>query len=55
MTELHPAVDDMDPRLVPLTQQADVDLAGIDVVVHTHLHVDHCGGNNLFAGRPVYA
>ncbi|WP_461190268.1 MBL fold metallo-hydrolase [Arthrobacter sp. Z4-13] len=31
-------------------------LAGIrsvDVVVNTHLHFDHCGGNHLFAG-PVY-
>ncbi|MFP3381251.1 MBL fold metallo-hydrolase, partial [Bacillus sp. SIMBA_069] len=23
-------------------------------VVNTHLHFDHCGGNHLFAGRPVY-
>src|SRR3712207_9218868 len=30
------------------------DPAGIDVVVNTHLHADHCGGNRLFAGRPVY-
>jgi N-acyl homoserine lactone hydrolase len=20
----------------------------------THLHFDHCGGNHLFAGRPIY-
>src|SRR3954462_14949173 len=53
MTELHPAVADMDPRLVPLSEQ-DFDLAGIDVVVDTHLHFDHCGGNHLFAGRPIY-
>ena len=54
MTELHEAVADMDPRLVPLSEQADFDLAGIDVVVNTHLHFDHCGGNHLFAGKPVY-
>ena len=30
------------------------DLAGIDIVVNTHLHFDHCGGNHLFAGRPIY-
>ena len=54
MTQLHPAVADMDPRLTPLSEQADVDLAGIDVVVNTHLHFDHCGGNHLFAGRPIY-
>src|SRR3954453_6006021 len=54
LTALHPAVADMDPRLVPLSTQADFDLAGIDVVVNTHLHFDHCGGNPLFAGRPTY-
>ena len=53
MTELHPAVADMDPRLRPLTEQ-DFDLGGIDIVVNTHLHFDHCGGNHLFAGRPMY-
>ena len=53
MTELHPAVADIDPRLMPLNEQG-VDLAGIDIVVNTHLHFDHCGGNHLFAGRPIY-
>ena len=53
MTELHPAVADMDPRLSPLSEQ-DFDLAGIDMVVNTHLHFDHCGGNHLFAGKPIY-
>ena len=51
MTQLHPAVADMDPRLTPLSAQADFDLASIDLVVNTHLHFDHCGGNHLFAGR----
>jgi N-acyl homoserine lactone hydrolase len=54
LTELHPAVADMDPRLTPLSAQADFDVADIDVVVNTHLHFDHCGGNHLFAGRPIY-
>ena len=53
MTELHPAVADLDPRLTPLSEQ-DFDLAGIDIVVNTHLHFDHCGGNHLFAGKPTY-
>ena len=54
MTQLHPAVADMDPRLTPLSAQADFDLAGIDLVVNTHLHFDHCGGNHLFTGKPIY-
>jgi N-acyl homoserine lactone hydrolase len=41
------------PRLVPLSEQA-FDLAGVDIVVNTHLHFDHCGGNHLFAGRPIH-
>lgn len=53
MTELHPLVADLDPRLSPLSEQ-DFDLAGIDIVVNTHLHFDHCGGNHLFAGKPIY-
>jgi N-acyl homoserine lactone hydrolase len=53
MTELHPAAADLDPRLRPLSAQ-NFDLAGIDIVVNTHLHFDHCGGNHLFAGRPIY-
>jgi N-acyl homoserine lactone hydrolase len=54
MTELHPAVvAAFDPRLHPLSEQ-DFDLARIDIVVNTHLHADHCGGNHLFAGRPIY-
>jgi N-acyl homoserine lactone hydrolase len=53
MTELHPAVADMDPRIRPLNKQ-EFDLAGIDIVVNTHLHFDHCGGNHLFAGKPIY-
>jgi N-acyl homoserine lactone hydrolase len=53
MTELHPAGAGLDPRIRPLSEQ-DFDLAGIDIVVNTHLHFDHCGGNHLFAGKPIY-
>lgn len=53
MTELHPAVADLDPRILPLNKQ-DIDLNSIDIVVNTHLHFDHCGGNHLFAGKPIY-
>lgn len=53
MTERHPAVAHLDPRIRPLSGQ-DVDLAGIDIVVDTHLHVDHRGGNHLVAGKPIH-
>jgi N-acyl homoserine lactone hydrolase len=53
MTALHPAVADMAPQLFPLDTQ-DLDLSSIDIVVNTHLHFDHCGGNHLFAGQPIY-
>ncbi len=51
--ELHPAVADMDPRLRPWSE-TDVDLAGIDIVVNTHLHFDHCGGNYLCPDKPIH-
>jgi N-acyl homoserine lactone hydrolase len=54
LTQLHPAVADMDPRLVPWSSLAESDADSIDRVVNTHLHFDHCGGNHLFAGRPTY-
>ncbi len=44
---------DLDPFLLPLSKQ-DFDLASVDIVVNTHLHFDHCGGNHLFTGRPIY-
>lgn len=53
LTDLHPAVADLDPRIRPLNTQ-DFDLASVDIVVNTHLHFDHCGGNHLFAGKPIY-
>src|SRR3954466_13010139 len=53
MTELHPLVADLDPRLQPLSEH-DFDLAGIDIVVNTHLHFDPWGGNPLCAGKPIY-
>ncbi len=53
MTDPHPALADLEPRLHPLNEQ-DFDLASVDIVVNTHLHADHCGGNHLFAGKPFY-
>jgi N-acyl homoserine lactone hydrolase len=53
MTQLHPLLADMDPRLDPVGMR-EIDPASIDIVVNTHLHFDHCGGNHLFAGKPIY-
>lgn len=53
LTRLHPAAADLDPRLVPGWQD-EVGVDSIDLVVNTHLHFDHCGGNHLFTGRPVH-
>lgn len=54
MTERHPEVEAaFEPDLWPLNEQ-DFDLASIDIVINTHLHADHCGGNHLFAGKPIY-
>jgi N-acyl homoserine lactone hydrolase len=53
LTQLHPAVADLDPRLRPPSTE-ELDPASIDLVVNTHLHFDHCGGNHLYAGKPIY-
>lgn len=53
MTEVHPFAADLNPTLHPLDAQ-DFDVSGVDIVVNTHLHADHCGGNHLFAGKPFY-
>mgnify|MGYP000595620322 CR=1 FL=1 len=52
-TEVHPAAADLDPRPFPLDEQG-FDLASVDLVVNTHLHFDHCGGNRLFPGTPIH-
>ena len=47
-TALHPAIEDMRPTLVAW------DAPAVDMVVNTHLHFDHLGGNHRFPGVPVY-
>src|SRR3954453_10284178 len=54
MTQLHPAVADMDPRLTPLSAQAGFDLASHDICINTPLLFHHCGANPLFTGKPIY-
>ncbi|MSR97342.1 MBL fold metallo-hydrolase [Arthrobacter sp. BL-252-APC-1A] len=52
-TEIHPAAASLDPQPHPLNEHA-FDLDSVDIVVNTHLHFDHCGGNHLFPGIPIY-
>jgi len=45
------------PRRTPVADALaglGIALADIDLVANGHLHFDHCGGNGLFAGRPIY-
>jgi len=42
------------PRRVPLPAALGVPLADVRYVVNCHLHFDHCGGNPLLTGRPVF-
>ncbi|MEJ7647978.1 MAG: MBL fold metallo-hydrolase [Nakamurella sp.] len=51
--DVHPLTVDLDPRPRP-PRDWGVDLAGIDIVVNTHLHFDHCGNNHLFPGTPIH-
>jgi N-acyl homoserine lactone hydrolase len=45
-----PALDEeWSPRFHPATIPRDV-----VCVINTHLHFDHCGGNRLFTGTPIY-
>jgi N-acyl homoserine lactone hydrolase len=53
LTEAHPAVADMDPRIVPVEERT-ADLSHVDLVVNTHLHFDHCGGNRDHVGVPIF-
>jgi N-acyl homoserine lactone hydrolase len=39
------------PRPYPLPDEL---VGRVTVVVNTHLHFDHCGGNRRFAGLPTY-
>jgi N-acyl homoserine lactone hydrolase len=42
------------PHRIPLRRAVGVDLDDVRYVVNCHLHFDHCGGNPLLSGRPVF-
>ena len=49
LIDTRPEIDDMSPTPHPENIPRDV-----ACVINTHLDFDHCGGNHLFAGRPIY-
>jgi N-acyl homoserine lactone hydrolase len=51
MIDAHPAVADWEPRAHPLPEEL---VHRVAIVVNTHLHFDHCGGNRLFPGVPIH-
>lgn len=49
------SIDHPDGRILVDTGTPEVDrIADVDLVVNTHLHWDHCGGNHLYAGLPIH-
>lgn len=42
-------------ELVAALARADISPEEVDVVVNTHLHMDHCGGNEEFSNARRYA
>jgi N-acyl homoserine lactone hydrolase len=50
MVDSTPELDEQwAPALLPWPE-----LGAVALVVNTHLHFDHCGGNRRFAGTPTY-
>ena len=49
MIDTRPEVEDMGPTPHPENIPRDVAM-----VINTHLHFDHCGGNRLFPGVPIH-
>jgi N-acyl homoserine lactone hydrolase len=49
MIDSSPEVEDLSPTPHPENIPRDVAL-----VINTHLHFDHCGGNRLFPGVPIH-
>ena len=51
MIDTRPEVEDLQPTPHPLAPEL---VSRVAVVVNTHLHFDHCGGNRLFPGMPIH-
>ena len=51
MIDSTPEIEDMQPTPHPLPDEL---VSRVAIVVNTHLHFDHCGGNRLFPGVPIH-
>ncbi len=52
MIDSTPELDEeWQPTPHPLPQEL---VSRVAVVINTHLHFDHCGGNRLFPGLPIH-
>ena len=51
MIDSTPEIEDMQPTPHPLPDDL---VSRVAIVVNTHLHFDHCGGNRLFPGVPIH-
>ena len=51
MIDSRPEVEDLHPTPHPLPDEL---VSRVSIVVNTHLHFDHCGGNRLFPGVPIH-
>jgi N-acyl homoserine lactone hydrolase len=51
MIDSRPEIEDMQPTPHPLPDKL---VSRVAIVVNTHLHFDHCGGNRLFPGVPIH-
>ena len=48
-----PEINDVDENWQPHPLPAEL-VSRVAVVINTHLHFDHCGGNRLFPGVPIH-
>ena len=51
MIDSTPEVEDLHPTPHPLPDKL---VSRVAIVINTHLHFDHCGGNRLFPGVPIH-
>jgi N-acyl homoserine lactone hydrolase len=51
MIDSTPEVEDFHPTPHPLPDEL---VSRVAIVINTHLHFDHCGGNRLFPGVPIH-